>query len=77
MSKKKNNKDKDVLDSSKMIPVDIEPFKGENLCQNTNCKLYGRKHRHMISECLDHMFCASPPMSGIDGTYKDLYEKLP
>lgn len=66
-----------MLDSSKMVPMEPEPFRGDNLCENKECKLYGKKHRHTINECLSHMFCGNPPMKAIDGTYKDLPEKLP
>ena len=54
-----------------------EPFTGENLCVNKDCKYAGLKHRHSTKECLNHLFCAQKPLQGIDGTFRDLPEKLP
>lgn len=48
----------------------------EELCQNPDCEHSPKKHRHFSKKCLQHLFCAQSPIEAIDGTQKDMDEKM-
>jgi len=44
------------------------------MCKDPNCSKW--IHRHSVEQCMPHKFCAEEPLKGIDGTQKELPEKM-